>query len=237
MAKVSGLGVRLYAAGYDLSGDVNALASMGYTQAMLDVTTLDLAATARIAGLSDGAISVNGWFEAAGEHAAWASNSGRIASADQNVIVQLGTSLGDAMIGMVAKQSTYNVTRAPGAAIATSAEYMSTNGAQLDMGVMLSTSKQTDASAAASTSIDQTSATTAGAVAYLEVISVASGTAVFIVEDSANNSTFATIGTFTGATARTSQRLAISGTVRRYVRCSSTGVFTSAVFALGFARL
>ena len=42
MAKVSGLGVRLYAAGYDLSADVNVVDAIGYTQNMLDVTTLDL---------------------------------------------------------------------------------------------------------------------------------------------------------------------------------------------------
>ena len=71
MAKVNGLGVRLYAAGYDLSGDVNVVDGMGYTQQMLDVTTLDVAATARIAGLSDDALTVNGWFEAASDHAAY----------------------------------------------------------------------------------------------------------------------------------------------------------------------
>ncbi|MDA1095351.1 MAG: hypothetical protein O3A25_19125 [Acidobacteria bacterium] len=237
MAKVSGLGTRLYAAGYDLSSDVNALAGMGYTQAMLDVTTLDLAAVARIAGISDGTLSVNGWFEQAGQHAAWTSNSGKIPTADQIVIVQLGTALGDAMIGMVAKQATYGITRAPGSALATTAEYQSTGGVQLDFGIMLTTSKQTDASATASSGVDEAAATLVGAVAYLEVMSVGSGTAVVVVEDSANNSSWATIGTFTGATGQTSQRLAIGGTVRRYVRCSSTDTFTNAVFACGLARL
>ena len=51
MAKVNGLGVRLYAAGYDLSGDVNVVDSIGYTQQLLDVTTLDNEATTRIGDL------------------------------------------------------------------------------------------------------------------------------------------------------------------------------------------
>ena len=65
MAKVSGLNVRLYVEGYDLSGDANALSGLGYTNELLDVTTLDVSARKRIIGIVDGEISVDAFFDAA----------------------------------------------------------------------------------------------------------------------------------------------------------------------------
>lgn len=238
MAKQSGLGVRLYAAGYDLSGDANALNNMGYSQAMLDVTSLQDSAMARIAGLSDGTVTVNGWFEATGDHAAWTSNSGKLPSADQVVVVGFGTALGDACLGMKAKQASYNVTRAPGSAIATVAEYQSTAGQQLDFGVLLTTGpKQTDASATNSTSVDQTSGTSAGAVGYIEAMSIGSGSATVKIQSSTNNTVWSDLITFIAVTGQTSERVAVTGTVNRYVRVISTGTFTNLVFVVGFARL
>ena len=53
MAKINGLGVRIYANGYDLNTDVNALSGIGTNQALLDVTNLSVSATERIIGLRD----------------------------------------------------------------------------------------------------------------------------------------------------------------------------------------
>ena len=63
MAKINGLNVRLYVEGYDLSGDANALNGLGYTNELLDVTTLDVSAKKRIIGIVDGEISVAAWFD------------------------------------------------------------------------------------------------------------------------------------------------------------------------------
>lgn len=88
------------------------------------------------------------------------------------------------------------------------------------------------------TSVDGTAATTGGAAAHLHVTAFSgfSG-AVVTVEDSANDSTWATIGTFTTVAGVTSQRLAIAGTVRRYTRYVADVTGTGSVtFALGLAR-
>jgi hypothetical protein len=116
MAKINGLGVRIYANGYDLNTDVNALSGIGTNQALLDVTNLSVSATERIIGLKDSTLSVNGWFDnAAGySHDAFSSIAG-----DSEVIMTMGTSRGDPACGMVADQSTYNVDRTQGTAIAT----------------------------------------------------------------------------------------------------------------------
>lgn len=86
---------------------------------------------------------------------------------------------------------------------------------------------------------DGTAATTAGGVAHLHVTAFAgfSG-AVVIVEDSATGSSgWATIGTFTTVAGLTSQRLAIAGNVRRYLRYSIDVTGTGSVtFAVAVAR-
>ena len=65
MAKVNGLNVRLYVEGYDLSGDANALSGLGYTNELLDVTTLDVSAKKRIVGVADAEVSVDAFFDPA----------------------------------------------------------------------------------------------------------------------------------------------------------------------------
>jgi hypothetical protein len=89
------------------------------------------------------------------------------------------------------------------------------------------------------TTVDDAAATTTGAIAHLHVTSVSTADTILVtVEDSANASTWATIGTFTLASAVTSQRLVIAGTVRRYVRAvwDVTGTGISITFAVALAR-
>lgn len=89
------------------------------------------------------------------------------------------------------------------------------------------------------TGVDLTTvSTTSGASAHLHVTAYSGLTsAVITVADSANNSTFATIGTFATVTGVTSQRLIIAGTIRRYVRYSIDVTGTGSVtFAVAFAR-
>jgi len=240
MAKVSGLGVRLYAAGYDLSGDVNVVDAIGYTQEMLDVTTLDLEATSRLAGLSDASLTVNGWFEALSDHTAYTSNTGKMPTADQVVFTQMGTALGDPFAGLTAKEATYVVTRASGSALATTATYSSTAGQQSEWGVTLTASKTTNASAASGTGVDNAASSANGCVAYLEAMSLTSGTCVVKVQHSTDNSTWADLITFTSVTTANvpfAQRSTASGTINRYLRVNTSGTFSTIVFVAGVARL
>lgn len=240
MAKVNGLGVRLYAAGYDLSGDVNVVDSIGYTQQLLDVTTLDKEATARIPGLSDSSLTVSGWFEAASDHAAYTSNSGKLPTADQIVFTQMGTDLGDTFAGLTAKEASYVVAHAPGSALATTASYSSTAGEQAEWGVTLTASKTTNASASSGTGVDNLASSANGCVAYLEAMSLVSGTCVVKVQHSTDNVTFTDLITFTSVTTATvpfAQRSTASGTINRYTRINTSGTFSSIVFVAGIARL
>ena len=80
-----------------------------------------------------------------------------------------------------------------------------------------------------------------GGVGHLHVTAVSgtSPTGVFKIQHSADNSTFVDLITFTAATAVTSQRVEVTGTVERYlrvVRASFGGTSPSLTAAVAFAR-
>ena len=242
MAKQSGLGVRLYASGYDLNTDVSALSGVGSSQELLDVTALENPARARIPGLGDASISVNGFFDnAAGRsHALYSSNSGALPTTDQNVVISMGTSRGDPACGFAAKQATYTIDRAPGNAVATSVSYEAADGYGLSWGVLLTDGpKQTDTSATNSASVDNGSSTAAGAVAVLEVETLTGTSATVVVQDSSDDAVWTDLLTFTAATDRTSEIVRVTGTstVDRYLRVTTSGTFTVCTFVLTVARL
>ena len=207
MAKISGLGVRLYAAGFDLSADINTVSSMSMSSDLLDITALDTSARKRLTGLGDGSIGVNGWFDAA------------------------------AGVGILAKQANYDVSRTSGSAIATTAAYESTGGSSLEWGVLLTSGKQTDGSAATSASVDEGSGASGSAPAgYLQVISLGSGEATIKVQDSGNDVSWSDKITFTSVTDRTFERVTASGSTGRYIRVTTTGTFSALVFVVMMSR-
>ena len=240
MAKTSGLNVRCYVGGRDISGDANALDQLGYSDELQDITGLEDSAMRRQKGRTDGSVTINGWFDNATDKAHDALlSSGSLPSADVHVIIPLGVALGDACSMLTAKEANYDVNRAVGQAVAFSSQFQA-NDFGVEFGIMLTAAKETHASATNNSSIDDSAATSLGAQAQLQVFSLGSGTMNGVVQDSADDVSFAAITglSFTGATARTTERLATSSTasIRRYVRFASTGTFTNAVLAVGFQR-
>ena len=242
MAKTNGLNVRLYVEGYDLSGDANALNGLGYTSELLDVTTLDVSAKKRIIGMVDGEISVDAFFDnaASHQHAVWASNSGKLPTADQDVLVPMGSAVGDPCVGMVSKEGSYSTTRSPGSAISASATYTTSDGAGLEFGVMLTAHDDTHSSAGSGTVLDSGAATTNGAAGYLQIFSLASGSVTVKVQECASSggtySDLITFSTVAAAAAPTAERLVMTGNVARYLKVTTTGTFSNAKIALGFTR-
>jgi hypothetical protein len=240
MAKESGLNVRLYVMGNDLSGDANALSGAGYSQATLETTALSSAAASRITGLVDGSLSVNGYFDNASDkiHDTFTSNSGKIPTADQVVLIPLGSDVGDGAVGISAKEADYNVSRSSGSAIAVTSTFNG-NGMGGEFGVMLTAHDDTHSSASSGTSVDNSASSSSGGSGYLQAISLGSGSVIVKIQESTNDSswtdlmTFSTVGTSDVSTA---ERLTMSGTVARYLRVTSTGTFSNAKIAVGFSR-
>jgi len=241
MAKQTGLNTRLYAAGYDLSGDVSSLGGVGIMSELYDVTTLSDAAVSRLSGLASGTVSVSAFMDTAAgrDHALWISNSGAKPTTDQTVLIPLDASLGGPCLGMDAKQATYNIERPTGSSIAASVDYASADGSSPEWGVMLTAGSVTDSSGTAYTAHDNGSSTSNGAAGYAQLFSLTSGTVVWIIEHSTDNVTYATLLSFTSAAALTGERVATAAgaTVNRYTRLVSSGTFSTAQLAAGIARL
>lgn len=243
MAKSTGLQTRLYVDGYDISGDVSAINSVADSQNLIDVTGLDKEAIERLAGIADGSVSVNGWFNAAaGQIHAALLNSGALHRTDMVLLIPLGSAVGDACLFIVAKEAAYNLNRGADGSLAVASEFQA-NGYGIEWGLMLTAFKRTDSSAANGSSINNGGASTAGASAVAQVFSLGSGTVTPVVQDSADNASFATVtglsftAVGTGGVPTAERKATAAGaTVRQYVRLATTGTFTDAVVACGFKR-
>ncbi len=239
MAKQNALGSALFVGSVDLSGDIGAVTAINTNRGTFDVTAIDKSAMERIVGRRDGDIAFSSfWNVAAG--AAHLTLSA-LPRTDVQVTTAIGATVGNVAASIIAKQLNYAPTLGADGSLVASVN-ASANGYPLEWGELLTTGKQSFATGTVSgASIDLGSASTAfGAAAYLHVLSVASGTATFTVEDSADNTTFAAVTgmAFTGATGATVQRIqgAVGATVRRYVRITGSGVHGAAVVVVNFVR-
>ncbi|MCX4778171.1 hypothetical protein [Streptomyces sp. NBC_01264] len=241
MSKQSGLGDNLYIAGYDVSGDIGAINSIGGGPTLLDVTGIDKLAFERIGGVRDGRIDYTAFFNPAVGRAH--ARLSTLPTADVILSVYRGTALGGASANLVAKQLNYDGTRADDGAFNFAGQNQG-NGYGLEWGTNLTAGKRTDTTATNGSSVDfGTGSTAFGLQAYLHVFSF-TGTSVTVkLQESSDDGVgdaFADVtgGAFTAASGITSQRIATSSsqTVERYLRVVTTGTFTNAIFAVSVNR-
>lgn len=238
--KLTAVGSNFYFGTADLSGDVGALSNVETSLAPLRVTGINASGEERIGGRRDGAIDFMAfWNVDAGQSHLTLSALPRT---DIISTLIVGTpAVGSAAASMVAKQMNYNPAVGEDGSMGVTISTLA-NAYGLEWGEALTTGKQSFGTGTVNgTSIDLGSVSTLfGAAAYLHVFSVASWTAVFTVQDSADDITFAAITglVFTGATGATTQRLqtAAGATIRRYVRIQGTGTHGAAVVAVNFVR-
>ena len=105
----------------------------------------------------------------------------------------------------------------------------------MEWGVMLTAAKETFSSAGSKSSHDQGAATSNGAAAILQVFDISSGAPTIKIEDSANNSDWADLVSFSAVSdgaEPTSERVTGAGAVRRYLRVTATGTLSNAVVAV-----
>lgn len=85
-------------------------------------------------------------------------------------------------------------------------------------------------------SIDNTAASAAGGRANFNFTEITGGAARFLVEDSADNSSFATIADSGSQASITGVSIPVTGAVRRYVRARWSTIATSATCLVSFVR-
>ena len=239
MAKGTGLAQAIFVGGYDLSGDVGSVQRAACPRPLFDVPGINQSGYQRLNGLADGEIEFNTWFnDAAGqEHAALKG----LPTADVIVLYANRSSVDARAAGLVAKQMNYDWARGPDGSLQGTVLARG-NGNALEWGVMLTAGSITHASATTSASKDDAAATTAGIIAYLEIVSIASGTPTMVIQESSDDGAadqFTAKLTFTAVadgSEPTAERKTATGTVERYLRAQTTGTFTTAVFAIMYRR-
>ncbi|RLV66353.1 hypothetical protein STAN_1874 [Streptomyces sp. CBMAI 2042] len=250
MAKQSGLGDALLIAGYDLSGDIQALGNVGGGPAALEQTGIDKFAMERIGGIRDGRMQYTSFFNPGTLPDRSHARLKLLPSSDVIMTYMRGTALGSPSANIVAKQANYDGNRGDSGEFTFSVDAQA-NGYGVEWGRSLTAGKRTDGTAGNGTGVDFgvgspplfNGASLFGLQAYLHVFAF-TGTSVTVkLQESSDNGgadTWADVagGAFTAATGITSQRIATAAgqTVERYLRVVTTGTFTNAVFAVSAIR-
>ena len=184
----------------------------------LDSSTFGTAAKTFLAGLKQGSIQLEGFFDKTLLSGIDAILTAAFGAAEIiTSLVQESPSIGVRALLMNADQSKYEVGSPLGQIIMSTAEmHAADNG--LESGVLLHLPSTLETATANATSVDNGAASTNGAVAHLHLTQITGLNVTVIVQHSTDNSTWVDLFTFTAASAITSQRLSVTGTVNRYRR-------------------
>jgi hypothetical protein len=233
MAFVHGKGAGALVGAYDLSAFLNNWEAAA-TADTAEVTCFGGSNKAYIGGLKDATLSLSGFFD------------GAASAVDEVLAAALGGSrlltLAPAGVGTVgnrvqiasALETSYNVTAPVADAVTISAEGQVSDG--MVSGVLLADLVARTA-AGQTAAVDNAASTSAGYRASLHLVAFTGTDVTVKVQESADNSTWVDLVTFTQLTAIGSELKTGTGTVARYLRTDVSGTFTTVTFAVGFARL
>jgi hypothetical protein len=242
MTKRTGLAHALYVDGVDLSGDINSVGTIGGGNTPIDQTAINQTAFDRTGGIRDGRMEITSYFNSVLSGSAHASLSA-LPGTNRTLSYCAGTTLGDPVACLVAKQATYDTTRPQdGSLLAVTSALGSGNG--LEWQEQLTAGKMTQGSAAAVTGVDFAAATAFGLQAFLHVFAFTGTSATIKLQESSDNGAGDAYADVTGAaftvvsTAPQAQRIQTTRTlaVERYLRVITTGTFSNLVFAVSVAK-
>jgi len=234
MAYAHGKEARVYVNGYDLSGYLTGIKGSNEADTA-EVSTFGDSAKERISGLRDASITGEGVFDGATSAedqvfaAALGVNNGIF------TVMPQGDTLGNRAYGLSAEETSYESDADLGDAVKFSFEAQGNVGNE--SGVVLRALAAATASGTA-TGVDGAGTTTQKVYGYLQVTAIAGGTLTVKVQDSADDSTYTDLLTFSAvSSAHASERMAAAGTTRRYTRTIWTLNGGSATFNVVAGRL
>jgi len=172
-----------------------------------------------IAGLKDGTLSGSGMFD--GAVGAVDDTLTSVIGAESTDVVTLapdGAVAGRAAYSLSARETSYEISSPVGDVVSVSLEVQADGG--VSRGILLAANSSVSASGQSS-SQDNVAATTNGGTAFLHVtVNSRDDASTFTVQHSTDNSTFVDLATFTNvsASARSGQKVAITGSINQYVR-------------------
>lgn len=238
MAFLHGKNTAVFYNGSNLSPYFNE-ASVSQDIETAETTTFGKSAKTYITGLKDGTLSAAGMFD--GEEDAVDSVLSSVIGAESADVITLcpeGATAAKVSFSAAARETSYEISSPVGDVVSANLEVQATDG--VDRGVIVAANSVASASGQ-STSIDQSAASTNGAVAYLHVTANnRDGATTVKVQDSSDNVTFADLITFSSvsASATVGQKVSVTGSVDQYVRAEIIpgGSSGSVTYTLAFAR-
>lgn len=236
-----GKSVKVYVDEFDFSSYFNDV-SASTTVETAETSTFGSSAKEFITGLVDGTVSLSGMFEGTADEGTddyFATVLG--GATKQKVIVATeGHANGYRAVMLESDSTSYEVSGAIADVVQASAEFQSSDG--VEHGVILS-SGSTVTSTGNGTSVDNGASSSNGGVAFLSVpTNTRNGNITVKVQQSADNSTFTDLVTFTAVTSaqKTSERVEVAAgtSVARYLRVNYTvaGSTGSATPIVAFSR-
>lgn len=243
MGKTHGMGDQLWVGGYDLGASTNSLSRISGGNTPIPMTDITQLAMARVAGQRDGGMDIVSYWnpDAGASHEVYSP----LPRTDVIATYAHTTSIGGWSANVVAKQIGYDGDRAQDGGYLLNV-IAQANGYSLQWARQATAGKRTDASATAAasvTALDQGSASPGafGAVMWVHVFSLGSGTPTIKLQESSDNGADAyadVVGATTGVvTAPSALRVATGSiAVERYLKVVTTGTFTDLVFAVSVAR-
>ena len=239
MAFAHGRNGRVFINGFDISAFLKQ-AGGGATVQMLDTTAFGTTDDMTfIPGLKKAMMKMNGLLDETAVTGIGTLLEAAFGAANSifTLVPSSGDVIGQACFGFSANLGTYNLDTSVGGIGKLDAEATSNYGWER---LIIHHAMTTEVATATGAAQDNGAASTNGGVGFLQVPDITGITALdVVIQDSADGSTgWATILTFASVTAdRAKERVAITGTVRRFTRYVAT--FTgagSAQFHVGFGR-
>lgn len=238
MAFRHGKNTVLFYNGADLTSYFNE-ASVSQDVETAETTAFGQDAKTYITGLKDGTISGSGMFDGDSQAIDVTLSSVIGAEADDVVTVSMdGPTVGNATHSLLARETSYEVTSPVGDVVSANLEAQADGGVERGIFLAVRTSTGTSGNGA---SQDNGAATSAGGSGYLHVTSnTHDASSTFKVQHSTDNVSFVDLITFSAvsASATSGQRVAVTGSVYRYVRASHApgGSSGSVTYTMAFSR-
>ena len=222
MAVPHGKATRVYVAGYDLSAKLDG----GSPQAEVDeheTTGFGVDSKTFIPGLTDSRLSGEGFWDTdlADDNLTDDILSANLAADGVKVCAMLSAAtIGDRGYGIQAIENAYGQKSEQGGVTRVNFEARSQVGFDAIQVLHVKATRTTDADGSA---LDNSASSANGGVGYLQVFAATGGNAATIlIEDSPDDAVWSTLVAFVAVTAVGAQRIAVTGTVDRYLRASWT---------------
>lgn len=239
MAKSTGLGARLLVDGFNISGDVTSVGSLGGGPALLDCTGIDKEAMERKGGLLDGGAEFTSWWNPGPEADAAHLVLSTLPTAERCASYMHRNTAGAPVASALAKQINYDSTRGDDGAFSQQTSLQISAGYPLEWGDVVTPGIVALTGPGDGAGWDSTITSTAfGFVAYLHLLGLTGTSVTAKLQDSANGSVWADLagGGFAAKTGRGSERIEAAGTVRRHFRVVTSGTFSAASLMVALYR-